>query len=86
MLFEMSDEVKGLLIGIVLSLGIGSAFWLTYRNHDRNRLTRWLFAYAEFTRFPAWSTRSSLLMIAVTLAGVGLLFLVLLITGLHSRL
>jgi uncharacterized membrane-anchored protein len=84
MLFEMSAEVKGLLIVIVFSLVTGSAFLLTYRNPNRNRLTRWLFAYVEFTRFPAWSTHTSLLMMIVTLVGVGLLFFVLLITGLYS--
>lgn len=54
-----------------LPLVIGYAFWLTYQDPARNRLTRLLHRYVEATKLPPVSTSASTLAIAVICIVIG---------------
>ena len=54
-----------------LPLVIGYAFWLTYRDPARTRLTRLLHQSVEATKFPPLGTSAATLAIAVVCLLVG---------------
>jgi hypothetical protein len=68
----------------VVPFAIFCAFWLTYTDPAKNRLTRSLHSYVEATKYPPLSTSATTLAIAAIMLAVGLASLVDLLLGLWT--
>jgi hypothetical protein len=64
--------------------GIAYMFWLTYRDPDKNRMTRFLNSYIERTRFPLIEARASIMAIVIVTLAVAVMTLAFLIRSLAS--